>query len=113
MEMFRSGCEPVPTKCKLFITSRSLVCGEQVGTFARVTCNACKVCVQMYSCSCVDYALHYTACNHIQLVHTTTNGSEWNADRQSHESAAQTIPQSLNIKGIWQSTETDAQNCLQ
>ena len=35
----------------------------------RIICKSCQLCVHMYSCSCVDYALHFTACKHIHLVH--------------------------------------------
>ena len=34
-----------------------------------VKCDNCKVCVHMYSCSCVDYAVHFVACKHAHLVH--------------------------------------------
>ena len=58
MEMFRSGCEPVPTKCKLFITSRSLVCGEQVGTFAESLAMHVKY---VYRCIHAHvWTMHYT-----------------------------------------------------
>ena len=31
-------------------------------------CRQCGVCPEMFTCSCVDYALHSTACSHIHLV---------------------------------------------
>ena len=32
-------------------------------------CGFCDVCVHMYTCTCMDYSLHSTACKHIHAVH--------------------------------------------
>ena len=40
----------------------------------KLQCGACKVCAYLYSCTCVDYALHNTACKHIHVVHATRKG---------------------------------------
>ena len=35
----------------------------------KVKCSACNICVYAYTCTCIDYALHSTACKHIHFVH--------------------------------------------
>ena len=35
----------------------------------KVRCSSCDVCLHMYTCSCVDNAVHSTACKHIHLIH--------------------------------------------
>lgn len=35
----------------------------------KVRCGSCAVCVHMYTCSCVDSAVHSTACKHMHVVH--------------------------------------------
>ena len=35
----------------------------------KLNCSHCGACIHMYSCSCIDYALHSTVCKHIHLVH--------------------------------------------
>lgn len=35
----------------------------------KIRCSECRVCMHLYSCSCVDYAIHNTACKHIHAVH--------------------------------------------
>ena len=32
-------------------------------------CSSCNICVQTYTCSCVDFLLYSTICKHIRLVH--------------------------------------------
>ena len=84
---------------------------EHADYICRVTCNdVCEVCVQMYSCSCVDYALHYTVCKHVHLVHITTNRLDTLNEMQLDSLQ---LKQFLHLNGIGQSTGTDAQNCFQ
>lgn len=33
-------------------------------------CRNCRACVHMYTCTCVDHAVHFTVCKHAHLVHT-------------------------------------------
>ena len=35
----------------------------------KIKCRECQVCTHLYHCSCVDYAVHNTACKHIHAVH--------------------------------------------
>ena len=35
----------------------------------KLLCSACKVCVCAYTCTCIDYAIHSTACKHIHFLH--------------------------------------------
>ena len=35
----------------------------------KLRCASCAVCVHMYTCSCVDSAVHSTACKHTHVVH--------------------------------------------
>lgn len=35
----------------------------------KLVCGGCKVCAYAYTCTCVDYALHNTACKHMHLIH--------------------------------------------
>ena len=35
----------------------------------RLRCASCRICVHMYTCSCVDSAVHSTACKHCHIVH--------------------------------------------
>ena len=46
-----------------FVRRVSLECN------CKVRCASCSVCVHMYTCSCVDNAVHSTACKHIHVVH--------------------------------------------
>jgi len=34
----------------------------------KLSCQYCKACSHMFSCSCIDYAFHGTVCKHIHLV---------------------------------------------
>ena len=48
----------------------------------KLRCHSCSACIHMYTCSCVDSAIHSTVCKHCHLVHMTdsvvdsTNQSE-------------------------------------
>ena len=35
----------------------------------KLRCRSCSVCIHMYTCSCVDSAIHSTVCKHCHLVH--------------------------------------------
>ena len=37
--------------------------------YCQLKCRTCAACVHMYTCTCVDYAVHYTVCKHVHLVH--------------------------------------------
>ena len=41
----------------------------------RLVCSVCKVCVYSYTCTCIDYVLHNTACKHIHFINTMANQS--------------------------------------
>ena len=38
----------------------------------RLRCSTCKVCVHLYSCTCMDSMLHATVCKHVHLVKMMT-----------------------------------------
>jgi len=45
----------------------------------KISCLGCGACMHMYDCSCMDFAIHYTVCKHIHLIHMkhslTTNAN--------------------------------------
>ena len=49
-------------------------CGAQGDheCICKLVCGVCKVCAYAYTCTCVDYALHNTACKHIHFIHMVT-----------------------------------------
>ena len=57
------------------------VLNSQTYTLSKVTancscelaCSSCHVCVHMYSCTCLDFALHTTVCKHIHTLGIETN----------------------------------------
>ena len=51
----------------------------------KVRCSACDVCVHMYTCSCVDNAIHNTACKHIHIVHMRFKPSTVTVSQDDHE----------------------------
>ena len=56
----------------------------------KLSCLSCKACSHMYSCSCIDYALHSTVCKHIHLVQMQTNcNSDFKKDIQDSDSEHQ------------------------
>ena len=46
------------------------------GCSCKLGCLSCGACSHMYSCSCIDYALHSTVCKHIHLVKMHTSGGD-------------------------------------
>ncbi len=38
-----------------------------------IKCQKCRVCAYAYSCTCMDYILHSTACKHVHAVHILRN----------------------------------------
>ena len=38
----------------------------------QLRCSTCKVCIHLYSCTCMDATLHATVCKHVHLVKMTT-----------------------------------------
>ena len=45
-----------------------------------IKCRQCGVCPELFTCSCVDYALHSTACKHIHLVCLVDRRADSHAD---------------------------------
>lgn len=43
---------------------------QQLECTCRLMCTTCEACIHMYTCSCIDQALHATVCKHIHVVHT-------------------------------------------
>ena len=39
------------------------------GCTCKLFCSHCAACVHMYTCSCIDSAIHNTVCKHSHLVH--------------------------------------------
>ncbi len=84
----------------------------------KLVCGVCKVCADAYTCTCVDYALHNTACKHIHLINMITmkDHSEYNAVGQELEPDLPESSSSTNkpasqvthdsLKHILQSTPT-------
>ena len=42
----------------------------------KMSCTLCGACNHMYNCSCIDFALHDTACKHIHLLHMHCNSTQ-------------------------------------
>ena len=38
----------------------------------QLKCINCGACVHMYTCTCIDSALHFTVCKHVHCVHMKT-----------------------------------------
>ena len=77
--MVAAGSVPVPKGEHWQISSE--VDASQIYTISKVTancscelaCSSCHVCVHMYSCTCLDFALHTTVCKHIHTLGIETN----------------------------------------
>ena len=55
----------------------------------KIQCASCAVCLHMYTCSCVDSAVHSTACKHTHIVHM----------EESSGPSPQSIPLSEQVAG--------------
>lgn len=57
----------------------------------KVICGSCGICAHMYTCSCVDSAVHSTACKHTHVIHMKYN-KEMQTLNQSSKTAATDSP---------------------
>lgn len=63
---------------------------EKCPTRCHLLCNACKVCIHMYSCTCMDYIINHTICKHIHLTATST-------EEPMHSVAEETVLDACSI----------------
>jgi hypothetical protein len=75
-EMVTGGCIPVQLSEQSWKVKHYIV-GIQVQSQycdCKLRCSTCNACIHMYSCSCVDSAIHTTVCKHMHTVQMVRNG---------------------------------------
>ena len=80
----------------------------------KVQCGSCGVCVHMYTCACVDCAVHSTACKHIHVIHmkycketpNQVSEADKNLPSSSTENAAEEILTLQQLSKTLQQAET-------
>ena len=62
---------PSQTKSDVYYTVRE----QRLECTCPLSCATCGACIHMYTCSCIDQALHSTVCKHIHIVHSLNTGN--------------------------------------
>ena len=113
-EMMSSGSEPIQESLTRWtvksISSPDVTYTIQLSSHTncecKLLCNSCQLCSHMYSCSCVDYALHYTACKHVHLVHMMSHKSSLqdSSSEPEQEPSHKPLLDTVNLQNIPAST---------